>query len=517
MGILARLGRVLARADAGSAYTTTGTGRRSQAWRPPAYGPNAALDYSLTGLRNQSRELVRKNALAGSAVERVVSNVVGTGIKPKLTEDGLAKLWKSWTDQSAADGQLDFYGQQQQVMRAVVESGECFVRLRNRLPVDGLVVPLQIEVLEPEFVPVQWNMTAASGGEIRQGIEFDPILRSKRVAYWIYQRHPNDGGTVPVEMLPVRVPASEILHVYWPGRPGQVRGEPWLSRVLDRLADIEAYDKAELVRKKTAAMFVAFVSGSLPDGLSLDDIAQIYGDGDPNDPASQTKIENGVGQATVEPGTILYGKPGENMTFAAPSDVGSQYEAFLRSHKRDVAAAIGLLYEQLTGDYGQVNDRTWRAAVTEFRRRCEGWQHHLVVFQFCRPVFGRWSDMALVSGAASARALKAATSPDWTPPAWPYINPLQDVQAREAEVRAGFTSRTAVVSERGEDAAQVDAEQAADNQRADGLGLAHDSDGRRSIKGAVAAEAPTKAGETGGPQPVDQPQDGSAQDGAQAN
>src|SRR4051812_16494151 len=123
MGILARLGRRLIRADAGSAYTTTGSGRRSQGWRPPTYGPNAALDYSLTGLRNQSRELVRKNALAGSAVERVVSNVVGTGIKPKLADDALGKLWKLWTDQSAADGQLDFYGQQQQVMRAVVESG----------------------------------------------------------------------------------------------------------------------------------------------------------------------------------------------------------------------------------------------------------------------------------------------------------------------------------------------------------------------------------------------------------
>ncbi|MFO1147786.1 MAG: phage portal protein [Alsobacter sp.] len=478
-GFLARLASVF---KAHTPYTTTGFGPRSVALRAPAYGPNTALDYSLTGLRNLSRDQVRKNALAGSAVERVVSNVVGTGIKPKIADETMAKLWRAWTDQSAADGQLDFYGQQQQIMRAVVESGECFVRLRNRLPVDGLAVPLQIEVLEPEFIPVQWNLAADSGGEIRQGIEFDPVLRSKRVAYWVYPRHPNDAGVVQVDMFPVRVPASEILHIYWPGRPGQVRGEPWLARVLDKLNDLDTYTKAELTRKGLAALFVGFIRRAMPQNLELDDLVQMYGEGDPNDPIA-TQIQNGQGVVTASAGTFQVLKPGEDVEFPTVPDVGTSYDPFIRSHQRDIAAGIGILFEQLTGDYSTGNDRTWRAAVTEFRRRCEGWQHHLLVYQLCRPVMTRWLDMAIVSGAASVARAAELAGVEWTPQAWPYINPLQDVQAREAEVRAGFTSRTAVVSERGEDAATVDAEQAADNERADAAGVSYTSDGRNPTNG----------------------------------
>ncbi|NJL19359.1 MAG: phage portal protein, partial [Bdellovibrionaceae bacterium] len=51
-----------------------------------------------------------------------------------------------------ADGQLDFAGIQALVARTVVESGECLVRFRLRRPGDGLAIPLQLQVLEPDFL-----------------------------------------------------------------------------------------------------------------------------------------------------------------------------------------------------------------------------------------------------------------------------------------------------------------------------------------------------------------------------
>jgi len=74
------------------------------------------------------------------------------------------------------------------------------------------------------------------------------------------------------------------------------------------------------------------------------------------------------------------------------------------------------------------------------------------------------------------------------PQGWPYIHPVQDVQAAREAIRSGFTSRSAVVAEQGEDAEVVDAQQAADNERADELGLEYDSDGRQAepAKGSVA-------------------------------
>jgi hypothetical protein len=63
----------------------------------------------------------------------------------------------------------------------------------------------------------------------------------------------------------VRVDAAEMIHLFRPLRPGQIRGEPWLARALVKLNELDQYDDAELVRKKTAAMFAGFVTRMSPE------------------------------------------------------------------------------------------------------------------------------------------------------------------------------------------------------------------------------------------------------------
>ncbi len=75
----------------------------------------------------------------------------------------------------------------------------------------------------------------------------------------------------------------------------------------------------------------------------------------------------------------------------------------------------------------------------------------------------------------------------WVPQGWPYLHPVQDVDADQKAIRNGFTSRAAVVSEHGDDVEEIDQQQREDNDRADRLGLKHDSDGRQSLKGAAPA------------------------------
>src|SRR3546814_1353487 len=62
----------------------------------------------------------------------------------------------------------------------------------------------------------------------------------------------------------------------------------------------------------------------------------------------------------------------------------------------------------------------------------------------------------------------------WVPQAFPYINPKQDIEAAEAEIRVGLSSRSKKASERGEDSAEIDQQQADDNARADRLKLKYD-------------------------------------------
>ncbi len=121
---------------------------------PSNPGAVAALLSTSSDLRSRSRDLVRRNAWAQAALDAFVSNAVGTGIKPQsLSGDEAFKtavqsLWRDWTDEADAAGLTDFYGLQALACRAMLEGGECLIRLRPRRPDDGLCVPLQLQLLE---------------------------------------------------------------------------------------------------------------------------------------------------------------------------------------------------------------------------------------------------------------------------------------------------------------------------------------------------------------------------------
>ncbi|MBB4267723.1 phage portal protein [Roseospira visakhapatnamensis] len=461
-------------------YDAASTGRRSRVWGAVNGGPNIPAA-NLPTLRNRARDAVRNDALADSAVDTAVTNIIGTGIKPQFaTPDAglnaeLATMWLDWTDEADPAGQLDFYGLQALAVRSMIEGGDSFGRFRLRRAEDSLTVPLQIQVLEGEFCPAE-KSEMNGGNSIVSGVEFTPF--GQRAAYWMYREHPYDGTNPRIQAgLPARVPASEVFHLMAVRRPGQVRGEPWLTRALVKLNELAQYDDAELMRKKIAAMFVGFRRRPVPEGMSADELAEAWGTAD-------AEVDDGVGHVSMEPGTMQELDPGEDVEFTNPVDVGGNYEAFLRAQKRLVASAAGALYEQVTGDYSQVNDRTFRAAVNEFRRRCQMWQHHNAVYQMCRPTHRRWMAAGVLSGVIRPprrMAERDLLRVKWVPQGWSYIHPVQDVQSQQMAVRSGFKSRAEVVSEQGYDAEQIDAEQAADNARADAAGLSYDSDGRRAL------------------------------------
>jgi len=456
-------------------YDGTGGGRRALAWMPGNPGAVAALSLAQDELRAKSRDLVRRNAWAAAGIEAFVANAIGTGIKPQsmvpdqTIREAIHSLWWDWCEQADAAGLTDFSGLQALATRAMLEGGEALIRLRYRRVEDGLPVALQIQVLEAEHLPTTMNRDLPGGNVIRSGIEFDRLGR--RVAYHLYRSHPNDGLLAPMSsqggMDTVRVDASEVIHLFRPLRPGQIRGEPWLTRALVKLNELDQYDDAELVRKKTAAMFAGFITRMAPEDNLMGESAA---------------DANGVALAGMEPGTLQILEPGEDIKFSAPADVGSSYAEFMRQQFRAVAAAMGITYEMLTGDLTQVNYSSIRAGLLEFRRRCEALQHGVIVHQLCRPIWRAWMDQALLEGAIDLpgyrkdrRAYQAAK---WIPQGWSWVDPQKEFNAMKLAIRAGLMSRSEAISGNGYDAEDVDREIAADNARADALGLVFDSDAR---------------------------------------
>ncbi len=459
-----------------SAYEAAAATRRTTGWTPSTGDINTLVFGSLDTLRSRSRDVVRKNPWATNALDSFVGNSIGVGIKPQSQHpdqqlrEQIQALWLRWTDDADSAGLTDFYGLQSLACRAVMEAGECFIRLRPRLPKDRLSVPLQLQLLEAEHLPTNKTEKLENGNIIRAGIEFDRINR--RVAYHLYRQHPGDSTNPLATGELVRVPADSVLHLFRPIRPGQLRGQPWLTQVLIKLWELDQYDDAEVVRKKTAAMFAGFITKNAPED-------QLFAEGESD--------EAGVALAGLEPGTMQVLLPGEDVKFASPADVGAAYETFMRVQLRSIAAGMRITYEQLTGDLTGVNYSSIRAGLLEFRRRCEQFQHQVIVYQMCRPIWRRWIEAAVLAGALDADPTDARLyDVKWIPPGFAWVDPLKDIKAQIMAVRAGFKSRSEVVSEQGYDADALDREIAADNERADGLGLEYDSDPRKATDEASA-------------------------------
>ncbi|MDD3028832.1 MAG: phage portal protein [Alphaproteobacteria bacterium] len=472
MNLFSRIGAAVKYAATGHLSMSTLAGglegammhRRLVAWKATQENINGLLSSGGDLLRARARQIVRANPYASNACESFVANAVGAGVKPsslvadQALKDEIQKTWLDWTDEADADGLTDFYGLQALAVRAMFEAGECFIRFRPRRPGDGLTVPLQLQLLEAEMLPLAKTEIGASGNQIRCGIEFDAIGR--RVAYHFYRNHPGDGTIVQNQGESVRVPASEILHIYRPQRPGQIRGVPWMSPALVKLYLLDQYDDAELDRKKVAALFAGFITKASPEDNLLGESAA---DAD------------GSSVAGLSPGTMQVLLPGEDIKFSSPADVGGSYEMFQYRTLLSIAAALGVPYTNVTGDLKAANYSSIRAGTVEFRRRLEQFQFATLVFQMCRPIWQRWIQTAALSGALSlpnfASDPSRYTTVKWITPKWEWVDPLKDRQAEKIAQEQGWKAPSDIIEAEGNDVDETFRRIAADQKRIKDLGI----------------------------------------------
>ncbi len=167
--------------------------------------------------------------------------------------------------------------------------------------------------------------------------------------------------------------------------------------------------------------------------------------------------------------------PGEDVSTPATPDSGSTYEPFQYRTLLQIAAALGIPYPCLTGDAARGNFSNTRVALLDFRRRVSAIQHRVIVPELCRPVWQRWLDLAVLSGAIDLpgydRDRRVFQAVSWLPTRWDWVDPMKDATAEILQIEAGLKSRSQAISERGYDAEQVDREIAAERKREAALGL----------------------------------------------
>lgn len=440
-------------------YDGAKTGRRTGGWVSAGNSANAEIAPALNLLRNRSRELVRNNPYAAKAMRVLCTNYIGTGITANIKDKKASALFSKWIKECDADGHFDFYGLQRLIARAEPESGECLIRFRYRKESDGLTVPLQLQVLEADYLDSHKFEDLKGGGWIQHGIEYDAIGR--RVAYWLYKQHPGEISPKSQGLESYRVLAEDIIHFYDKTRPGQARGVPVLAPSMLTANDLDDYLEATLVRKGAEACIAAFVK--------TDDENRTIGPDTTDE--SNNRIEE------LSPVMVQYLNPGEEISFSNPStssgDVG-----YTNDRLHAIAVGAGVTYEQMTGDLSQVNYSSIRAGTLDFRREVEQWQWINFIPIVCEKILKKFLDVAVLTGKIRTSDIQT----EWTTPRFDWVDPVKDVQGEGMEIGLGLTTWAESVRGRGYDPEKIFEELVAEKKKFDEAGIIHPMDNVK-IKG----------------------------------
>jgi lambda family phage portal protein len=445
--------------------------KRTEGWEARSNSANNEMRSAHTILRDRSRDLVRNNPYAKRAVQGLAANIIGTGIRPapiettKPSAKRIKKLWRDWATKVKCDfdGKNNIYGLQHLAVRTIMESGEVLI-IRRKTSDASSPIPIQLQVLEPDYLDhMRDGLAVAGGGEIIQGVQVD--AKGKKVAYWLYDRHPGD-GRMYASSKPV--PAEDVIHIYTVDRPGQMRGIPVGVSAMVRLKDFDEYEDAELLKKKIEAAFAVFVQQD-KDSTTKGDLDE---------------FEN------ITPGSIYKGNPGDTITFPTlPSTSG--YDMYSKTILRAIAAGFGVTYEMLTNDLSNVNFSSGRMGWLEFHRIVTYIQELVLVPQMCDPIWDWFMEAAVISLQLRESQVASAT---WTAPRREMIDPVKETQGLSDQVKNGFVSRQEVVRQMGSDPDEVNVEIAQDIATFDELGIKPACDARFGVqvKAAAAEKPPTE-------------------------
>lgn len=356
-----------------------------------------------------------------SAVNLVVSQIVGSGIRLNTPDQTLDHRFN--TARIDPSGLLSTTATQRAAIRSWIMSGEV---LGLHRVIDGRYA---FQLLDPEQLDRSKNEDRAQAGTTVAGVERD--RRGVITGYWILPHSPGDPFASNTQSD--RFAASEVVHVFEAEFPGQVRGISALVAALPVLNNASIAIEARLKQLQVSAMLTAILTS--PDGTDAFD-------GDPN--------------PSLEPGAIIRARPGEDVE-VVNGPQSPDFNAFIKVLYRQIAAAIGVTYEDLIGDLEGVNYSSFRGGALTARRKAEATRKVLLIEGILDPVFRRWHAIEKLAGRTRAEA-----EPAWIEPAWPQIDPEKEAAGEIALLNARLKSRKEIVEARGREFETVSAEIDAD-------------------------------------------------------
>lgn len=428
-------------------------------WNPTAGSANVDTIRDLPMLRARSRDQMRNAPVALGALNTTVSHVVGTGLtytpaidaeflglddeQAEEWQDDVKRRFKAWAESTDCDvaRQLDFYGVQELVFRTYLESGDSFV-LTPRIARAGKPAKLALQIIEADRV---CNPSRAADSQtVIDGIEIYPAT-GEVIACHIARNHPGASlyatGTNKWDRVTVRGSATgrrNVLSIFKPLRPGQVRGVPWIAPILEPLKQLGRWSDAELN--------AAVVSGLMATFITMDPTAfdTLY------DEDAQGAIVTNAGKwsGEMESGKAINLLPGESIESNSPGRPNPAFDPFWTAMVRQIGMALEMPYEVLVMHF-QSSYSAARAALLmawkSFRSKRD-----LLAKMLCQPVFELWLADEIAEGRINAPGFFAddVVRAAWCAAIWTgdgpgSIDPAKEVDAAQKRVDLGISTKQA--------------------------------------------------------------------------
>ena len=399
------------------------------------------LTGDIASLSMRTENLLKNDPNTEKGLRVIENNVVGTGIAPqavsknnnqalvKKVEDAL----KAYFDTLECDaGRVtNFYGLQALALREMVKNGNCFIRRRPRAFGTGLTVPMQYQVISYDYLATDMFQNTNGANKIINGIEYNTTYQP--VAYYFYKENPRDYSQYWTARAreTVRVQAASVYHLYRRDQVDQRLGVSWFSPVLPTLRMLANYRQNVMTKQQMQSSITAFIT--------TDD------DGDVNNLLGKKKDA----KTEIKSGQLNRLRPGEEIKFPEMPDIAGDSE-FYKQFRFDIANALGISYEELSGDYGNVNFSSGRMGWIAMHRNIQSIQQNLFGAQFLTGVGEDFKKGLLIKGDINQVEFNDI-SIKWVYPRRVMLDPVRETNALLAQISGKIKSRKQVIEEMGFD------------------------------------------------------------------